>query len=77
MAYTPSFSPRPNLVRASGLKLPRDVSGDEVCRALKRMGFEEDKIVDRNSTPSQLEKAKFSEEFKRFAERHCLLLPDD
>jgi len=44
---------------------------------LKRMGFEEDKIVDRNSTPSQLEKAKFSEEFKRFAERHCLLLPDD
>jgi predicted RNA binding protein YcfA (HicA-like mRNA interferase family) len=27
-------------MRSSGVKLAHDLSGDEVCRALKRMGFE-------------------------------------
>lgn len=40
MADPPSFSSRSSAIRANGLKLPRDLSGEELCRVLKRMGFE-------------------------------------
>ena len=40
LADPPSFPPRSGAVSPSGVKLPRDLSGDDVCRALKRLSFE-------------------------------------
>ena len=39
MADPPSFPSRSGVGCPSRVKLPRDLSGDEVCRALKRLGF--------------------------------------
>ena len=40
MADSPPLRERPGARGPAGVKLSRDLSGEEVCRALKRLGFE-------------------------------------
>jgi predicted RNA binding protein YcfA (HicA-like mRNA interferase family) len=40
MAYTASLSQWSSFDNPRCVKLPRDVSGSEVCRALERLGFQ-------------------------------------
>jgi hypothetical protein len=39
LAETAPFPPRSSPFNQGGLKLPRDLSGNEVCRALRRLGL--------------------------------------